>query len=118
MAINVANKSKNLEVQTYTNATATFATSGDNTIIAAPGAGYRLVMRSLTVENESSTVTTVLIKSGSTTNFGKAMGERQGFSLNEEYGHEWRLGANEALVVNLSGANSHRYNVRYFTEPV
>lgn len=102
-----------------TTATGTAASSGDNTLVAAPAAGYRLVIYDLQIQNESATATTCLIKSGSTTKrrfYGGAAGD--GLLLMFPPGHEMRLGAAEALVLNLSGANSHGYTVRYMTEAV
>jgi hypothetical protein len=33
-------------------------------------------------------------------------------------GREWRLGNNEALILNLDGANQCGYSVQYYTEGV
>lgn len=94
-------------------------TSGDNTIIAAPGAGLRIVISELTLINESSTATTVLLKSGSTI-FHRMLFQNQGngalFPLAKD--REWRLGANEAFVINLSGANAHGGGVSYIIENI
>lgn len=99
--------------------TATFAASGDNTVIAAPGAGYRLVVKIIAVQNESDTATTILLKSGANTQ-RRALLQNQGDGIAWafETGYEWRLGENEALVLNLSGANSHGVTVDYITEGV
>jgi hypothetical protein len=103
---------------TYTHATNTIATSGDNTLVAAPGAGNRLVVKELIVQNESTTTTTAIIKSGATNRWRVRSGENAGLALSFAQDEEWRLGDNEALIVNLSGANSHGYSVRYLTEAV
>lgn len=104
-------------VQNYTIATGTFATSGDNTaIVAAPGASLRNVIKELVIQNESTVTTTVLIKAGSTTKWRAVLAQEDALVLSFAVGEEWRMGANEALVPNLSGANSHGYTVRYFTE--
>lgn len=100
----------------YTQATGTAATSGDNTLVAAPGAGNHLVIKELVVQNESSTATTVILKSGSTAKWRGRLAENDALSLGFSAGEEWRLGSNEALVANLSGANSHGYSVRYYIE--
>lgn len=96
----------------------TIAASGDNTIIAAPGAGLRLVIKSLTVQNESGTETTVLIKWGSVVKERKVNEPKKGFSMYFEAGSEWVLPENTALIVNLSGANDHNYSVSYVVEAV
>lgn len=104
---------------TMTNATGTAASSGDNTIITAPAAGNRLVIHELQVQLEAATATTILIKSGSTTIRRLYAGSQgDGILLQPDPGKEIRLGAAEALVLNLSGANSVGYSVRYTTEAV
>lgn len=97
----------------------TAASSGDNTLVAAPGAGNRTVVQLFVVQNESTTATTALVKSGSTTRYRKLL-QSQGddFGRAFERGREWRLGENEALILNLSGANSHGYTVESWTEAV
>jgi hypothetical protein len=98
-------------------ATGTAANSGDNTLIAAPSAGNRLVVHDIQLQLEAATATTMLIKSGSTTKrrfYANAIGD--GLFLIYPAGKEFRLGTAEALVLNLSGANSVGYTVRYTTE--
>ena len=92
----------------------TFNTSGDNTIVAAPAAGYALVLFYLHVQNESTTGTTAAIKHGSTT-VGRALLQAQGDMWFREYECPVIMPAATALVVNLSGANSHNYTVEYTT---
>lgn len=92
----------------------TKADSGDNTIIAAPAAGYALVLHYFHVQNESSTGTTVLVKHGSTT-VARALLQNQGDGWLREYECPVIMPAATALVVNLSGANSHNYTVEYTT---
>lgn len=106
-------------LQSWTAAAGTKAASGDNTLIAAPGAGNRLVVQLILIQNESAVATTVQLKSGSTVCYRHLL-QNQGdaFGRAHERSREWRLGANEALVLNLSGANSHGYNVEYWTEAV
>ena len=104
--------------RTFTMATGTAASSGDNTLIAAPGAGVRLVIKELMVQNESATDTTAIIKFAATAKWRALLsGSNKGaIAFDFADGDEWRLGANEALVLNLSAANSHGYSVRYRTE--
>lgn len=100
-------------------ATGTAASSGDNTLIAAPAAGRRIVVHDIQIQLEAATATTMLLKSGSTTRrrfYAGAIGD--GLVLFFSPGKEFRLGTAEALVLNLSGANSVGYTVRYTTEAV
>lgn len=104
---------------TITNVTNTTATSGDNTVVAAPGSGQRLRLHMLQVQLEAATATTVLFKSGSTT-FDRVYCAAAGDGKIVVYpvGREQALGTNEAFVINLSGANAVGYTVRYSTEAV
>lgn len=97
----------------------TCAASGDNSIIAAPGAGYRLKLHSFQVQLEAATATTVIIKSASTT-VGRVYLHSQGQGRIKEWpvGRERRLGTNEALLINLSGANAVGYEIEYEIERV
>jgi hypothetical protein len=97
----------------------TKAASGDNALIAAPGASTRIVVSAFTIQNESATATTMVLKSGSTAKF-RWLGHNQGDGLVMAFppGREWRLGTNEALNLNLDGANSCGYSVVYWTETV
>lgn len=92
-------------------------TSGDNELIAAPGANTRIVVTALTMQNESSTATTMIMKDGSANKF-RILGQNQGDGLAREFSfrQEWRLATNSALNFNLSGNNQCGYNVSYFTE--
>jgi len=98
----------------------TVAVSGDNTVIVAPGAGVRIVITGLRVQNETSTATTVLIKDGASTTLAKLRTPTDGSGLSENYylGDEIRLSEDTAFVVNLSGANNHGVSVRYWLETV
>ena len=100
----------------FTQTASTAASSGDNTVVAAPSAGNHLVVKDLMVQNESSTETTVILKSGSTAKWRGKLAANASLSLSFATGEEWRLGSAEALVLNLSGANSHGYSVRHRTE--
>jgi hypothetical protein len=97
-------------------ATGIVNTSGDNTIIAAPGAGQRIYITKLQIQLEASTATTVLIRSGATA-IGRIRCVADGDGKIETYspGFERRLGVNEALIFNLSGANSVGFEVEYYT---
>jgi hypothetical protein len=100
---------------TITRAAGTKADSGDNTLIASPGAGYKLVLLYLHVQNESTTATTCLIKHGSTT-VGRVLAQNQGDGWLRDYcEYPVQMPEATALVLNLSGANSHGYTVEYVT---
>jgi hypothetical protein len=105
--------------KTLSYATGTAALSGDNTLVAAPGANTRIVVTAFTVQNESATATTMILKSTSA-NRWRVLGQAQGDGLAMVFpvGQGWKLGTNEALLLNLSGANSCGYNVQYYTEAV
>ena len=47
-------------------ATGTKSAAGDNTLIAAPGAGKQIVISALILQNESATATTLIVKAGAT----------------------------------------------------
>lgn len=112
----IADAVEGTPTNTYTQATGTKAASGDNELVAAPASGDRLAVKELVVQNESTTETTVILKSGSTAKWRGKLAANASLALSFESGEEWRLGTAEALVLNLSGANSHGYSVRYFTE--
>jgi len=103
--------------QTVTRAAGTKAGAGDNELVATPGAGQRIVVAFWTAQNESAVATTVIMKSGATNVF-RFLAQNQGDVYGVDFfpGREWNLAENEALNMNLSGANSHGYNVGYWTE--
>jgi hypothetical protein len=103
------------------NINGTFAVAGNNTVVAAPGAGQRIVVSAFVIQNESGTATTMILASSGSLNDGwRLLGQNQGDGLAMAFsaGREWRLGTNEALILNLSGANSCGYSVQYYTETV
>jgi hypothetical protein len=102
---------------TWLNATGTVATSGDNTLIAAPGAGQRIVLAQLHLQLEAATSTTILIKHGATV-VSRLLFDFKGDGLRENYpaGMEVVLPENTAFVVNLSGSNATGWGVRYRVE--
>lgn len=98
-----------------TRTAAAFNGNGDNTIVAAPAAGYALVLFYFHVQNESTTGTTVLVKHGSTTT-ARVLLQNQGDGWIRDYSEcPVIMPAATALVVNLSGANAHNYTVAYTT---
>jgi hypothetical protein len=103
---------------TLTTVTGTVASSGDNTVIAAPSAGTRIVVHLLKYQLEAATATTVIVKNGSTAIDRTYCAQGQGYVEQPASGKEIRLADAAALVLNLSGANSVGYRVRYTTEAV
>ena len=96
-----------------------FDSSGDNTIVAAPGAGFRLRVKYLSIQNETSTSTTLLVKWGETIRGRKVLiNQSMPYYYYGERGNEWLLPANTALIANLSGANAHNYDIQYRVESV
>ena len=97
-----------------------FAASGDNTVIAAPAAGTRIVITGLRIQGTSGTATTVLIKSGASTTLARLRTVADGSGFDAVYGpsNALRLAAAQAFIVNLSGANAHSVSVQYYVETV
>jgi len=97
--------------------TSTTAAAGQTQLVAAPGAGIRIVVSSFMVQNESVTATTVSMQAGGADVF-RALLQTQGSDFSGSFwiGREWKLPASAALNLWLSAANSHLYNVTYYTE--
>jgi hypothetical protein len=97
--------------------TGTTAALGVTTLVAAPGAGVRIVVSAFMIQNESAVATTVQMRAGGASAF-RALLQTQGAALSGSFlvGREWKLPANTALNLNLSAANSHGYSVVYYTE--
>lgn len=114
MAIEYYNVSGTVET---THVDLNISTSGDNEIIAEPGAGKRIVICDLEIINTTSTASTVLIKSGSTV-IRRFLFQNQGNGVALVFStyREWRLAANTALNINLSGALAHVGGLSYFIE--
>jgi hypothetical protein len=91
----------------------TAAVSGNNTLIAAPAAGYRITVYALYVQNESAVVTTIILRDF-VARWRALLDQYDWFILYSP----WRLNEAAALTLNLSGANSHGYSVQYAIEPV
>lgn len=106
-------------VQALTFVTGAAASSGDNTLIAAPSAGQTIRVRSISWQNETAVATTSIIKFGATAKWRlRAKDDGNGVVLQFRPGEEWVVGDAVALVLNLSGANSHGYSVAYYTGAV
>jgi len=91
--------------------------SGDNTVIAAPSAGQCIVLKKVQIQNESTTSTTVLLKTGSTTVYRTLLtSQGSGVVVDFDRVEKFQLAPATALVMNLSGANSHNYTIWYTVE--
>ena len=98
----------------------TVASTGDNILIVAPGAGFRIVLVSWSWWNESSTDTTAILKSTSINPIDRYVQTAKGLGKLSPIPANYvvKLAENEALVLNLSDANSHGYSLLYYTEAV
>ena len=103
------------EKPTITYVSATIATSGDNTIVAAPGSGLSIYITHLGLQNESTTATTIILKGSS--DLLRWLGQIQGSGLALTFPErrEIKLATDTALILNLSGANSVGYSIGYYT---
>jgi len=72
----------------------TFSTSGDNTIIAAPAAGVRIVIAALRIQNATDIATSILVKDGAATTLQWKMesylGRKSGFWRGLSQGNPYR----------------------------
>lgn len=94
------------------------SSTGDNTVLSAPGAGREYELGFLQVQNASSTDTTALVKFGSTTVLPVVMPSKgDGEQLPMDDDMAALTGNNNALVVNLSGANAVWVTVWYRNVP-
>lgn len=99
-------------------ASGTAAVSGDNTILAKPGNGYRYLILGYKIQNESAVATTSILydgPSGDSIELDRFLGQAQADWFDSTFPDESPLYLREdsALVLNLSGANSHGYTIWY-----
>ncbi len=109
-----------LQEQVLTWVTNTTSTAGDVTLIAAPGAGVRIVPVKVIVQNESATADTLILKDGSTAKM-RMLAQNQGDGLVLDFSggpYRWKLAANAALVINKAQAVATGYSVGYYLENV
>lgn len=93
--------------------------AGDTTIIAAPGAGLRIVIHYFKRVRTNTTDVTVLVKEGATTVDSDTLtSELPGVIEQYSEPDTVRLAANTALILNLSGAASVAWKVHYRIETV
>ena len=109
----------NPTARAVTVAAGTASSSGDNTIIAAPGASLAIVLVSVQVQLEASTATVGLLKNGAGgSTLLRVRMAADGDGVLHQYAADARpkLTANTAAVLNLSGANQCGYTIHYYTE--
>lgn len=109
---------KNVQQANLLFATGTASSNGNNQLIAAPvTSGQQIKIVSLQIQNESSIETTAIVYFGAVAKWRFLAKERgAGFVITPHPSYIWNVGANTALVLNLSGANSFGYNIIYFVE--
>lgn len=95
--------------------------AADNTLVAAPGAGRRLVVRAGFFYNPTAAAVTYSVKSGATVLSTFVLGVNQFLDLKsldpedeEDYG-VFMLGVNEALILNASAVSAGRGTLRVVT---
>jgi hypothetical protein len=93
------------------------STSGDNTVIAAPGAGNRISIAWFHLDNQSATEVTVILESDTTARFRCVLSPKGSAGSFREMVLPAHMPldmiANQALVVNLSAAVSVGVSVAY-----
>lgn len=95
------------------------SSSGDNTLISAPGAGQRIVITFLMVQNKSSNAVTMKLKWSGGDQIREMLGQNQGDGFTNELAPDARLmKTNEALILNLSAGEDCTYSIDYYTEAV
>lgn len=131
MAISTANRNTDPVLQAeYTERNSTWVTvapalSGDNTILAAPGAGKRLVVAAVKIQRGVGVTAETLgywqWGAGAEAPhfwFTKTNDSVPGEVVFLPPGNRWVGPANTVLVLDLSGANAHLVSVQYFAEDI
>jgi hypothetical protein len=106
--------------QTLTTLEGTKAGSGENELVATPGANKRLVVSAFSVQNETTTNLTLILHSAATTNGWRCYAANRGDGMARVFapGREWCLNTNENLSLNISAAKTCGFSVMYWTEDV
>lgn len=103
------------------------ASSGDNTLVAAPGAGLRIVPVLIVLQGNTSTADTLLLYSGASNvgtklatflaqNQGDTFAVRNTFTGDNGQTYQLKCGANQALVLNKAQAVATNVTVWYYAE--
>jgi hypothetical protein len=87
------------------------STAGDNTILAS-AAGTTYTIHEYQVQLEAATATTVLLRAGAET-LRRIYLHEQGSGFSVVYDTPMILPKGRAIILNLSGANSVNYMIRY-----
>lgn len=96
------------------------SSSGDNEVIAAPGAGNRIVVHEFHIVNEdASNPVTVLVRPDDETTelFRAYLTAGSDYDWVGSEGDRWALPANTSLEINLSAAVAVGYMFRYRVRP-
>lgn len=105
--------------RTILKASGTAAGNGNNTLIAAPVAGVKIVLTAVVLQNESAVATTMQLQDGvGGTTILRCLGQNQGDGLAMVFNGDARPKLTNATPLNLflSGANSCGYSILYYTE--
>lgn len=96
----------------------TVSAVGPTSVIASPGAGYRIVVHSFVIQNESATASTAYLQDQVTR--WRVLGQSQGDGLAMVFDamQPWKLNANTALYLRLSAAVQWGISVQYSIEAV
>jgi len=107
------------EQKTITYVSGQAASSGDNSLIAAPASGVRIVLVYVSIQNATAVSTLSKLSDGAS---GAIIEQvtllTAGYGRDRVYPPDARpkLTAATALILNLSGANAHNYTIGYYTE--
>lgn len=91
-------------------------TTGDNAIVAAPGAGQSIYVTNIFLSNDGTSKVTCNVKDGTTTRMTANMAA-DGGGVNRDFNPPWKLTANTALNAALSATGDVDVNVHYFVAP-
>lgn len=100
-------------------ASGTASSSGDNTIITAPGAGVKIVIIGVNLDLEGASPVTMRLTNGASgATILRKFVQNQGGGIPLIFPIDARpkLSANTPLVLNLSGALACGYTIWYYTE--
>jgi len=89
--------------------------AADATVIAEPPPNTRIVVDAYSIINTTTTITEILLKSGSV-NVIHRVRNLTGGQFSQACDRLFVLGTGEALVINLSAATRHFININYFLE--
>ncbi len=96
---------------------ATKATTGPTTIIAAPGAKRQIVIESITLQNETDNAQTILLANSAGSIFQRvyAVASGSGIARSKLF---WPMGVNLGVSLSISAAFQVGYTIAYYIEDV